>query len=94
MDLAIFGLTASSVGGMGAILAGVSFWLNRGKVEESADQALARAKERNDRYDRIMSAFADYRAAIAADIAIVKSSARQIPLHGPQRKIGWQLLSS
>jgi hypothetical protein len=75
MDLAILGLTASSVSGMGAILAGVSFWLNRGKVEESADQALARAKERNDRYDRIMSAFADYRAAIAADIAIVKSLA-------------------
>ena len=60
---------------MGAILAAVSFWLNRGKVEERADQALARAKEGNDRYDKIMSAFADYRAAIAADIAIVKTLA-------------------
>jgi uncharacterized protein YceH (UPF0502 family) len=38
-------------------------------------QALARAKEGNDRYDKIMSAFADYRAAIAADIAIVKTLA-------------------
>jgi hypothetical protein len=35
---------------MGAILTAVSFWLNRGKVEERADQALARAKEGNDRY--------------------------------------------
>ncbi len=57
------------------ILAAVSFWLNRGKVEERADQALARAKEGIDRYDRITSAFADYRAAIAADIAIVKTLA-------------------
>jgi hypothetical protein len=72
MDLAILGLTVSSVSAMGAILAAVSFWLNRGKVEERADQALSRAKEGNDRYDRIMSAFADYRAAIAADIAIVE----------------------
>ena len=39
------------------------------------DQALARAKEGNDRYDRIMAAFADHRAAIAADIAIVKTLA-------------------
>ena len=45
MDLAILGLTVSSVSAMGAILAAVSFWLNRGKVEERADQALARAKE-------------------------------------------------
>ena len=75
MDLAILGLTVSSVSAMGAILAAVSFWLNRGKVEERADQALARAKEGNDRYDKIMSAFADYRAAMAADIAIVKTLA-------------------
>ena len=32
-------------------------------------------KEGNDRYDKIMSAFADYRAAMAADIAIVKTLA-------------------
>ena len=75
MDLAILGLIVSSVSAMGAILAAVSFWLNRGKVEERADQALARAKEGHDRYDKIMSAFADYRAAIAADIAIVKTLA-------------------
>jgi hypothetical protein len=68
-------LIVSSVSAMGAILAAVSFWLNRGKVEERADQALARATEGSDRYDRIMSAFADYRAAIAADIAIVKTLA-------------------
>ena len=54
--LAILGLTVSSVSAMGAILAAVTFWLNRGKVEERADQALARAKEGNDRYDKIMSA--------------------------------------
>ena len=75
MDLAILGLIVSSVSAMGAILAAVSFWLNRGRVEERADQALARAKEGNDRYDRIMAAFADYRAAMAADIAIVKTLA-------------------
>ena len=75
MDLAIVGLIVSSVGAMGAILAAVSFWLNRGKVEERADQALARAKEAHDRYDRVLSAFADYRAAMAADIAIVKTLA-------------------
>jgi hypothetical protein len=75
MDLAIPGLIVSSVGAMGAILAAVSFWLNRGKVEERADQALARAKEAHDRYDRVMSAFADYRAAMAADISIVKTLA-------------------
>ena len=45
MDLAILGLIVSSVSAMGAILAAVSFWVNRGKVEERADQALARAKE-------------------------------------------------
>jgi hypothetical protein len=75
MDLAIPGLIVSSVGAMGAILAAVSFWLNRGKVEERADQALAWAKEAHDRYDKVMSAFADYRAAMAADIAIVKTLA-------------------
>jgi hypothetical protein len=75
MDPAIVGLIVSSVGAMGAILAAVSFWLNRGKVEERADQALARAKEAHDRYDKVMSAFADYRAAMAADIAIVKTLA-------------------
>jgi hypothetical protein len=53
MDLAILGLIISSVSAMGAILAAVSFWLNRGKVEERADQALARANEGIDRYDRI-----------------------------------------
>src|SRR3954471_717942 len=73
MDLAILGLTVSSVSATGAIIAAVSFWLNRGKVEERADQALARAKEGNDRYDKIMAAFADYRVAMAADIAIVKT---------------------
>lgn len=62
----ILGLIVSSVSAMGAILAAMSFWLNRGKVEERADQALARAREGNDRYDS---------AAIAADIAIVKTLA-------------------
>ena len=90
MDFVILGLTVSSVSAMGAILAAVSFWLNRGKVEERADQALARAKEGNDRYDKIMSAFADYRAAIAADIAIVRRWLRPTPLRWPQRNIGWQ----
>jgi hypothetical protein len=52
-----------------------SFWIGRGKVEERADQALARAKEAHGRYDGVMSAFADYRAAMAADIAIVKTLA-------------------
>ena len=85
----------SGVNAMGAILAAVSFWLNRGKVEERADQALARAKEGDDRYDRIMSAFAEYRAAIAADIAIVKTLAEtKIPLRWPRRKIGWRPRSS
>jgi hypothetical protein len=40
MDLAILGVTVSSVSATGAIIAAVSFWLNRGKVEERADQAL------------------------------------------------------
>ena len=56
MDLAILGLTVSSVNAIGAILRAVSFSLNRGKVAKRADQALARAREGNDRYDRIMSA--------------------------------------
>jgi hypothetical protein len=50
-----------------------SFWIGPGKVEERADQALARAKEAHGRW--VMSAFADYRAAMAADIAIVKTLA-------------------
>jgi hypothetical protein len=33
------------------------------------------------RVDRIMGAFADYRAAIASDMAIVKTLARQTRLH-------------
>jgi hypothetical protein len=75
MDLAIAGLIVSAISALGAIFAGVSFWLNRGKVEERADQALARAKEAHDRYGTVMSAFADYRVAMATDIAIVKTIA-------------------
>jgi phage shock protein A len=73
MDLAIIGLLISTVSATGAIFASVSS--GRGKVEERADQALARAKEAHGRYDGVMSAFADYRAAMAADIAIVKTLA-------------------
>jgi hypothetical protein len=36
MDFAILGLTAFSGSATGAILAAVSFWLNRGKVEGGA----------------------------------------------------------
>jgi hypothetical protein len=43
MDFAILGLTAFSGSATGAILAAVSFWLNRGKVE--GDQVFARTKE-------------------------------------------------
>ena len=48
MDLAILGLTVSSVNAMGAILPAVSFSLNRGKVAKRADQ-LACARERGQR---------------------------------------------
>jgi hypothetical protein len=75
MDLAIIGLLISAVSAMAAIFAGVSFWIGRGKVEERADQALARAKEANDRYDQAIGAFSNHRAAIAADVAIVKTLA-------------------
>jgi phage shock protein A len=75
MDLAIIGLLISAISATAAVFAGVSFWIGRGKVEERADQALAQAKEAHGRYDGVMSAFADYRAAMAADIAIVKTLA-------------------
>jgi hypothetical protein len=73
MDFAILGLTVFRGSATGAILAAVSFWLNRGKVE--GDQVFARTKEGNDRCDRNMAGFADYRGTIAADVAIVKTLA-------------------
>ncbi len=74
MDLAILGLTVSSVSAMRAILAAVSFGSTAARSRSVPIRRL-RAQEGNDRYDKIMSAFADYRAAIAADIAIVKTLA-------------------
>ena len=75
MDLPILGLTVSSVNAMGAILPAISFSLNRGKVAKRSDQ-LACALERGQRsllQDHVC--VADYLAAIAADIAIVKTLA-------------------
>jgi hypothetical protein len=65
MDLPTLAIIVSAIAALGGVFAGISFWMNRGKAEATAEQALSASTMVGAKYELLSTALADFKVDVA-----------------------------